>query len=298
MRGGLACCPGPLCPPCPPCPRRMLLRQPRRRCAPVTFPRVKAPSRRGARAGRGRHYLPSACPCVYTAPLAGPAPLPALPSCPRLPAGAAVAVDLVPPGALAPSLRPSGPAAPPSPSLPVRPPPSALPWGIVKLTYHVLPRWATALALAPLPSRCSVATLFSSLPPFSPLLPFLHCFLESLGHHGFSNGDLACKVGRGLFQLGLAHLFCMQNLLRANSSAAEVKNEHVEAFACKSFYLLLLFFYLLSCLYLLLLSFFSCRLHLIGPFNCTELLLSNNILHIFILHAQVIKMDVIPSSHN
>ena len=40
------------------------------------------------------------------------------------------------------------------------------------------------------------------------------------------------------------------------------------------------FFYLLSCLYLLLLSFFSCRLHLIGPFNCIELLPTNNILHI------------------
>ena len=94
------------------------------------------------------------------------------------------------------------------------------------------------------------------------------------------------------------NILCMRNLLRANSSAAEVKNERVEAFACESFYLLLLFFYLLSCLYLLLLSFFSCRLRLIGPFNCVELLPGNNILHIFILHTQVIKMGVTPSSHN
>ena len=34
----------------------------------------------------------------------------------------------------------------------------------------------------------------------------------------------------------------MRNLLRANSSATEVKNERVEVFACESFYLLLLFF--------------------------------------------------------
>ena len=63
------------------------------------------------------------------------------------------------------------------------------------------------------------------------------------------------------------NILCMLNLLRANSSAAEVKNERVEAFAYESFYLLLPFFYLLFCLYLLLLSFFSCRLRLIGPFN-------------------------------
>ena len=59
----------------------------------------------------------------------------------------------------------------------------------------------------------------------------------------------------------------MQKLLRAKSSAPEVKNERVETFVCESFYLLLLYFYLLSCLYLLLLSFISCRLRLIGPFN-------------------------------
>ena len=73
----------------------------------------------------------------------------------------------------------------------------------------------------------------------------------------------------------------MRKLLRARSSAPEMKKERVEAFACESFYLLLLFFNLLSCLYVLLLSFFSCRLHLIGPFNYAELLPGNNILHIY-----------------
>ena len=90
----------------------------------------------------------------------------------------------------------------------------------------------------------------------------------------------------------------MRKLLHAKSSTPDVKNERVKAFACEPFYLLLLFFYLLSCLYLVLLSFFSCRLRLIGSFNCAELLPSNKILHIFILHAQVIKMSVTPSSHN
>ena len=60
----------------------------------------------------------------------------------------------------------------------------------------------------------------------------------------------------------------------------------------------LVFFYLLSCFYLLLLSFFSCRLRLIGPSTVQNYLPGNNILHIFILHAQVIKMGVTPSSHN
>ena len=36
----------------------------------------------------------------------------------------------------------------------------------------------------------------------------------------------------------------------------------------------------------------------LGPFNCAELLPVNNILHIFVLHAQVIKMGITPSSHN
>ena len=94
------------------------------------------------------------------------------------------------------------------------------------------------------------------------------------------------------------NIFRMRKLLCAKSCALEVKNERVEAFVCELFYLLLLFFYLLSCLYLLLLSFFSYRLRLIGPFNYRELRLGNNILHIFILHAQVIKMGVTPSSHN
>ena len=88
----------------------------------------------------------------------------------------------------------------------------------------------------------------------------------------------------------------LQKLLRANSSTAEVKNERVEAFVCELFYLLLLFFYLLSCFYLLLLSFFSCRLRLIGPSTAQSYLPSNNILHIFILHAQVIKMGVTPTN--
>ena len=67
------------------------------------------------------------------------------------------------------------------------------------------------------------------------------------------------------------NILCLRRPLYANSSAAEVKKELVKASACESFYLLLLFFYLLSCFYLLLLSFFSCRLRLIGPFNCAEL---------------------------
>ena len=94
------------------------------------------------------------------------------------------------------------------------------------------------------------------------------------------------------------NILCLQKLLHANSSVAEVKNERVEAFACELFYLLLLFFYLLYCFYLLLLSFFSCCLHLIGPSTAQSYLPGNNILHIFILHAQVIKMDVTSSSHN
>ena len=73
--------------------------------------------------------------------------------------------------------------------------------------------------------------------------------------------------------------------LRANSFVAEVKKEYVEAFTCESFYLLLLF--LFPALELFFLSSLWWR-YLPG----------NNILHIFILHAQVIKMGVTPSSHN
>ena len=54
------------------------------------------------------------------------------------------------------------------------------------------------------------------------------------------------------------NILCMRKLPYAKSSASEVKNEHVEAFACESFYLL-------SCLYLLLLSFFSCVFASLGP---------------------------------
>ena len=97
----------------------------------------------------------------------------------------------------------------------------------------------------------------------------------------------------------------------AQSSAPEVKNECMERFACDSFYLHLLVlsaspsFYLLSCFYLLflflllLLSFFSC--HLRGPrFRVQTPFLSrgNNILHIFILHAEVTEMGITPSSQN
>ena len=101
------------------------------------------------------------------------------------------------------------------------------------------------------------------------------------------------------------NILLLRRPLHANSSVAEVKKEHVEAFACESFYLLLLFFYrlllffyLLSCFYLLLLSFFSCRLRLIGSSTVQSYLPDNNILHIFILHAQVTKMGITPSSHN
>ena len=121
--------------------------------------------------------------------------------------------------------------------------------------------------------------------------------LHNRDRHSFSRGrDFACKVGCGLFRLGVAHREKQEYSSYAKASlyqifCSEGEEQRVEAFACGSFYLL-------SCLYLLLLSFFSCGLRLIGPFNCTELLLDNKILHIFILHAQVIKMDVTPSSHN
>ena len=92
-------------------------------------------------------------------------------------------------------------------------------------------------------------------------------------------------------------LFLRRPLL-ANSFAAKVKNECLEAFVCESFCLLLLFFYLLFFFYLLLLSFFSCHLRLIGPSTVQSYLPGNKILHIFILHAQVIKMGITPSSHN
>ena len=39
-------------------------------------------------------------------------------------------------------------------------------------------------------------------------------------------------------------------LLRANSSAAKVKKEHVETFMCKSFYLLLFFFFIYSLVFI------------------------------------------------
>ena len=130
---------------------------------------------------------------------------------------------------------------------------------------------------------------------------------DSRGHHGFSRSRVfACKDGCGLFRLdsGLrlimesGNILCLRKLLHANSSTAEVKNKRVEAFACESFYLLLLFLYLLSCFYLLFLSFFSCCLRLIGPSTAQSYLPGNNILHIFILHTQIIKMGVTPSSHN
>ena len=62
------------------------------------------------------------------------------------------------------------------------------------------------------------------------------------GRHGFSRGRVfTCKDGRGFFRLVLAHhglswnILYMRRSLRANSSAVEVKKEHVEAFACDLF---------------------------------------------------------------
>ena len=42
----------------------------------------------------------------------------------------------------------------------------------------------------------------------------------------------------------------LRSPLHANSSAAEVKKERMEAFACKSFYLPLLFFFICSLVYI------------------------------------------------
>ena len=52
----------------------------------------------------------------------------------------------------------------------------------------------------------------------------------------------------GLFWLIVEsrNILRLRRPFRANSYAAEVMKERVEAFACESFYLLLLFFYLLS----------------------------------------------------
>ena len=93
----------------------------------------------------------------------------------------------------------------------------------------------------------------------------------------------------------------VRKLRRAQSSAPEVKNKFVERFVLSASP----GFYLLSCFYLfflflvLLLSSFSCRLH--GPRFCIRtpfLLRGNYILHIFILHAEVTKMGITPSSQN
>ena len=56
------------------------------------------------------------------------------------------------------------------------------------------------------------------------------------------------------------NIFCLQRPLRANSSAAEVKKEHVEAFAYESFYLLLLFFLSVLLFLSTTLFFFICSL--------------------------------------
>ena len=92
----------------------------------------------------------------------------------------------------------------------------------------------------------------------------------------------------------------MRKLHRAQSSTLEVKNKRgtirvrIVLSASPGFYLLSCF-YLLFLFSLLLLSSVSCRLR--GP-RFRVLMPGDIILHIFILHAEVIEMDITPSSQN
>ena len=133
--------------------------------------------------------------------------------------------------------------------------------------------------------------------------------LYSRGRHGVSRGrDFACEVGYGLFLLGVARRGRREYSLHAKALMCQIFCSEGEERAYGTIRVRIVIsaspgFYLLSCFYLLflflllLLSSFSCRLR--GPrFRVQTPFLSrgNNILHIFILHAEVTKMGVTLSS--
>ena len=124
------------------------------------------------------------------------------------------------------------------------------------------------------------------------------------GRHGFSKGrDFVCEVGCGLFQSGVAHCGKWEYSLHVKACPCQIFCFGGEERACGGLRVRIVLsaapVFLSALLFVsATLEFFSCRLHLIGPFNCAELLPDNNILHIFILHTQIIKMGITPSSHN
>ena len=119
-----------------------------------------------------------------------------------------------------------------------------------------------------------------------------------------------CKVGRGMFLLGVAHRGRWEYSSCAKALLCQIFCSGGEERACGTIRVRIVLsaspvFYLLSCFYLLflfllpLLSFFSCCLR--GPqFRIQTPFLSrgNNILHIFIFHAEVTEMGITPSSQN
>ena len=129
------------------------------------------------------------------------------------------------------------------------------------------------------------------------------------GCHGVSRGrNFACKVARGLFWFGVARRGRREYSSRSKSSPCPIFCSEGEERACGTIrvrivlcvsprFYLLSYFYLLFLFLLLLLNSFSCRLR--GPrFRVQTPFLSrgNNILHIFILHAEVTEMGITPSS--
>ena len=128
------------------------------------------------------------------------------------------------------------------------------------------------------------------------------------GRHGVSRGyDFACKIARGMFRFGVARCGRWEYSLHSKALLCPILYSGGEERECGTIRMRIILstspgFYLLSCFYLLLLlllSSFSC--HLRGPrFRVQTPFLSrgNNILHIFILHAEVTEMGVTPSSQN
>ena len=128
--------------------------------------------------------------------------------------------------------------------------------------------------------------------------------LDIRGRHDVSKGrDFACEVGCDLFQLGVARRGRREYSSLAKALLCQIFCSRGEKRACGTIRVQIVLsaspvFYLLSCFYLLylflllLLRSFSCRL------RGHSYLTGNNILHIFILHAEVTEMDVTPSSQN
>ena len=134
--------------------------------------------------------------------------------------------------------------------------------------------------------------------------------VNNRGRHGLTasprQGLLVRKIDMAFFGwfwliVDSRNILPLRRPLHVNSSASEVE-ECMEAFVYESFYLMLLF--IICCSLHANLSFVAPHETnneieaSLGPSTVQSYLPGTNILHIFILHAQVIKMGITPSSHN